>query len=141
MIAYVDSSVFLRVLLQQPMVLPELQTISKVLTSSLLRVECCRTLDRYSHHDVITENDYAAKIAQLEEFLARALVVKIDDALLVAASRRLTVRLATLDAIHLASAERFRDRFGPRKPFLFATHDGELAAAAHASGFDVIGAH
>ena len=54
MIAYVDSSVFLRFILRQPMVLPEWRTISLLLMSSLLRVESSRTLDRYVHNDVIT---------------------------------------------------------------------------------------
>jgi predicted nucleic acid-binding protein len=136
-IAYVDSSVFLRALLRQPTVLPELYTIDVVLTSALLRVECCRTLDRYSHNNEITDEDYAVKLAQIETFVRRALPAEIDKDLLHAASRRLPVRLATLDAIHLATAERFRDEFD--EPFVFATHDHELAAAARASGFDVVG--
>jgi predicted nucleic acid-binding protein len=136
-IAYVDSSVFLRFLLQQPMTMPELQTITVAITSSLLRVECCRTLDRFVHNRALTEIDSTKKLEQVDAFVERALVVKIDEDLLHAASRRLPVRLATLDAIHLATAERFRTEFD--EPFVFAIHDGELAAAARASGFDVIG--
>ena len=139
MIAYVDTSVFLRFVLRQPMVLPELQTISVVLTSALLRVECCRTLDRFSHGGAITDNDYAMKLAQVEAFVDRALVLPIDQRLLLAASRRFPVRLATLDAIHLATAQRLRDEL--QESFVFATHDGELALAARASGFDVIGSN
>ena len=139
MIAYVDSSVFLRILLDQPMMLAEWQTISVALTSSLLRVESCRTLDRFVHNHALTEKDLAKKLATVEELLGRALVLEIDEPLLHAASRRLPVRLATLDAIHLATAERFRDEFQER--FLFATHDGELAAAARHAGFDVIGSN
>ena len=139
MIAYVDSSVFLRIVLNQPMALQEWQTISVALTSSLLQVESCRTLDRCVHNNTITEEDHAEKLATVEELLSHALVLDIDKPLLLAASRRLPVRLATLDAIHLATAERFRDEFDD--PFLFATHDRELAAAARASGFDVIGTH
>jgi predicted nucleic acid-binding protein len=138
-IAYVDSSVFLRILLDQPLVLPEWRTISLALSSSLLRVESCRTLDRYVHNHTITEIDYAAKLATAEELLRHTLQLDIDKPLLIAAGRRLPVRLATLDAIHLVSAERFRDILGPRDPFVFATHDRELAAAARASDFEVIG--
>jgi predicted nucleic acid-binding protein len=136
-IAYIDSSVFLRFVLRQPMVLPELQTITIAVTSSLLRVECCRTLDRFVHNGALAEIDYTIKLAEVDAFIDRALVFKVDEALLLDASRRLPLRLATLDAIHLATAERFRDEFD--EPFVFATHDRELADAAHAAGFTVIG--
>ena len=63
----------------------------------------------------------------------------IDKLVLLAASRRLPVRLATLDAIHLATAERFRAEF--HEQFVFATHDRNLAAAARAIGFEVIGSN
>jgi predicted nucleic acid-binding protein len=140
-IAYIDSSVLLRVLLREPSELPEWHQITIALTSSLLRVESCRTLDRYVHNDELTEDEYAAKLNRVDEVLREALVFDIDKALLLAASRRLRVRLATLDAIHLATAERFRDVLGPDEPFVFATHDRELAAAARAVGFDVIGSN
>ena len=137
MIAFVDSSVFLRFILRQPMVLPEWPTITLMLASSLLRVESCRTLDRFVHKGELTKHDYTTKLADVDQLLAEARVLDIDQPLLFAASRPLPVRLATLDAIHLATAERFRDEF--QDPFLFATHDGELAAAARAVGFEVIG--
>ena len=139
MIAYVDSSVFLRIILRQPMVLPEWPTISVALMSYLLRVESCRTLDRYFHNHALTEEDYEEKLAEVDEWLRSALILDIDKPLLLAASRRLPVRLATLDAIHLVTAERFRDEL--REPFVFATHDSQLAAAARSVGFDVIGSN
>jgi predicted nucleic acid-binding protein len=138
-IAYVDSSVFIRVLLRQPLALPEWQAIELALTSSLLRAESCRTLDRSTHRNALAEREYAAKLAQVEEFIRNAIVVDVDKPLLLAASRRLPVQLATLDAIHLVSAEHLRETFS--EPFVFATHDRELAAAARAAGFEVIGAH
>src|SRR2546426_8947118 len=100
------------------MVLPEWRTISLLLMSSLLRVESSRTLDRYVHNDVITENDYVVKLAEVDDLIEQALVIDIDKPLLLAASRRLPMRLATLDAIHLATAERFRDEF--QDQFVFA---------------------
>ncbi|HKS25770.1 MAG TPA: type II toxin-antitoxin system VapC family toxin [Thermoanaerobaculia bacterium] len=140
MIAYVDSSVVLRVLLREPLVLPEWRSITVALTSSLLRVESYRTFDRYVHNRELTEEQYATNAAGLDELLRRARIIDVDKSLLLAASRRLPVRLATLDAIHLVTAERFRNELGPARPFVFATHDRELAIAARASGFEVIGA-
>jgi predicted nucleic acid-binding protein len=138
-IAYIDSSVILRILLSEPDMLLEWPDIHIALVSSLLRVESCRTLDRYVHNAQLSEAEYSAKLAKVENVLDQALVLEIDEPLLHAASRRLPVRLATLDAIHLATAERFREALGPRDPFVFATHDRELAAAARASGFEVVG--
>ena len=119
------------------MVLPQWPSITLMLGSALLRVESCRTLDRFVHKNELTKRDYETKLADVDKLLADARLLHIDAPLLLAASRPLPVRLATLDAIHLATAERFREEFD--EPFSFATHDGELAAAARASGFDVIG--
>jgi hypothetical protein len=46
--------------------------------------------------------------------------------------------LGTLDAVHLATALIWRDRVAP--PSAIATHDSDLAWAARAFGFDVLGA-
>jgi len=138
-IAYLDSSVVLRVVLNQPATLPEWPGIKIVLASSLLRVECYRTLDRCVHDDELSAEEYSAKAAKVDDVLDHALISAVDDPVLLAASRHLPVRLATLDAIHLATAEGFREALGPRDPFVFATHDRGLAAAARASGFEVIG--
>jgi hypothetical protein len=43
----------------------------------------------------------------------------------------------TLDTLHLASALMIRERY---EALRFATHDRELATAAHALGFEVVGA-
>ncbi|HEV2719472.1 MAG TPA: hypothetical protein VG323_05605, partial [Thermoanaerobaculia bacterium] len=93
----------------------------------------------YIHNGQLTEDDYIKKLGEVDALVDDARVIDIDRPLLFAASRRLPVRLATLDAIHLATAERFRYRYGARRPFVFATHDRELASAARAAGFDVIG--
>jgi uncharacterized protein len=74
--------------------------------------------------------------AQLERDWQRIRVVKVDDTL----CRRAVVlgidhALRTLDAIHLAAAERAG---GPETTFL--TFDIRLAAAARTMGFPVLGA-
>ena len=46
--------------------------------------------------------------------------------------------LGTLDAIHLATALAWRDARHPA--LLVATHDAQLALAARACGFEVVGA-
>lgn len=119
------------------MVLPQWPAIQLMLASALLRVESCRTLDRFVHKKELTQHDYAMKLAEVDQLLLDARLLHIDAPLLLAASRQLPVPLATLDAIHLATAERFRAEFD--EPFVFATHDHQLATAARATGFEVIG--
>lgn len=46
MIAYLDSSVLLRVVLGQPNTLPEWSAVEAGIVSALVEVECLRTLDR-----------------------------------------------------------------------------------------------
>jgi predicted nucleic acid-binding protein len=45
-IAYVDSSVVLRLVLGQPAALREWRTVDRGVASALVEVECLRTLDR-----------------------------------------------------------------------------------------------
>ena len=59
MIAYVDSSVLLRVVLFQPDRLPEWPTIEQAVTSALTEVECLRTLDRRLRQGLLDPEDLA----------------------------------------------------------------------------------
>lgn len=52
--------------------------------------------------------------------------------------RFLAAPLGTLDAIHLATAEMWREARG--KELVLGTHDQALALAARATGFRVVGA-
>ena len=53
MIAYVDSSALLRVLLNEPNAL-KWAAVTHAISSELLRVECHRTLDRLWHARLMT---------------------------------------------------------------------------------------
>ena len=46
MIAYLDASVLLRIILEQPMPLPEWPNLEGGVSSVLASIECHRTLDR-----------------------------------------------------------------------------------------------
>jgi predicted nucleic acid-binding protein len=138
-IAYLDSSVLLRVLLRSPNALAEWGQVETGIASVLMRVESCRTLDRLLHDHQITENEYQLKMHELADMLARVLLIPITDDIVQRASARLPVRLATLDAIHLATASAYRERQPPGQTLHFATHDLALATAARAARLSVIG--
>ena len=61
MIAYVDSSVILRVILGQPRRLREWKEIRQGLASALAEVECLRTLDRLRLRGDITDEQLARR--------------------------------------------------------------------------------
>lgn len=138
MIAYLDSSVLLRVVLGQHDALREWGRVSQGVASALVEVECLRTLDRLR----LTENFADEVIAERREAVYRLMesteIVEISYPILARASQPLPTALGTLDAIHLATALLWKERAG--KALAMATHDLALAIAAKASGLSVVGA-
>jgi predicted nucleic acid-binding protein len=139
--AYLDSSVLLRIVFREPDPLAEWEQLTSGITSILTRLESARTLDREAVLQNATEAELEAKENEVSDILRRVDAIEIDERVLEEASRPLPVVLGTLDAIHLASAILFRAS-QPRddRPIVFATHDKQLARAARAANFEVIGA-
>lgn len=141
MIAYLDSSVLLRIVLEQPGALPEWPTLTGGVSSSLLAIECHRTLDRFWRLDDLDEETYAAKRLDTAILLERFETVPLDEHVLRTASQPFPTIVRTLDAIHLSSAIAYRAAQPPdERPIVFATHDHQLARAARAMNFEVLGA-
>lgn len=141
MIAYIDASVILRITLQQARALPAWEDLTAGATSVLARVECHRTYDRLFQQGALDRRMLHVKRLESDLILSRLEVVPINDAILETAAAPLRSPLGTLDAIHLATAlELQRARGNAVTPLLFATHDLQLARAARAHHFDVIGA-
>lgn len=138
MIAYVDSSVFLRFVLEQPDRLTKLDVYDRLVTSVLAEVECLRAVENLRLTRPMADDEYLARRRGVYDKLRRAERVFITPEILARASGPLPGSLRTLDAIHLATGLEWR---GHREPSLsFATHDTRLAGAAAAFGFEVIGA-
>jgi len=140
-IAYIDSSVLMRIILVQASPLPEWGELEHGVSSELLVVEGFRTFDRLWHNDELTEADLVEKRPKFRKFLRRLDLRPLDRAVLNLAARSLPTTLAALDAIHLATAIRYRAAQPPdERPIAFATHDHQLARAARAMNFEVLGA-
>lgn len=137
MIAYLDSSVFLRVVLGQPGRLNEWEKIETGVTSALTEVECLRTFDRQRLRSILADSEIASLREALFRSLGKAYVVELDRAVLTRAAQPFATVLGTLDALHLATALLWRDREAP--DLIFATHDGALATGARAHGMNVVG--
>jgi predicted nucleic acid-binding protein len=136
-IAYIDSSVVLRVVLGQAGRLEEWEKIETGVMSALTEVECLRTFDRQRLRSTLSDSEITNVREALFRSLGKAFVVELDRAVLTRAAQSFATVLGTLDAIHLATALLWRDREAP--DLVFATHDGALATAARAQGMSVVG--
>lgn len=138
MIAYVDTSALLRLLLREPGALDDLRSCEGLVSSELLVVESLRTIDRLRLQSSLSSEEAAARRAVVNEWLEAVDLVVLQRPILARASEPFPTALGTLDALHLATALVWRDRM--RKALVMATHDGGLALAARSFGIEVLGA-
>lgn len=137
MIAYLDSSVLLRIVLGQPDQLAEWPAIQRGIGSSVVEVECLRTLDRFRLERGLADEELAIRREAVFRLLRSMYLVHPSPSVLDRASQPLPTTLGTLDAIHLATALLWRDRVPGE--LVMATHDRALATAARACGFLILG--
>ena len=137
MIAYVDSSVVLRFVLEQPEQLTELAHYPQLVTSTLTQSECLRTVDNLCIIGTIPEGDYPARRYSVFSKLHGVQQVSPSSSVLATTSGTFPAAIATLDAIHVATALQWRDRREP--DLVFATHDKQQSKVARLLGFEVIG--
>jgi uncharacterized protein len=137
MIAYVDASVLLRVVLRQPNALPEWTQIDRGVSSALVTTESLRTLDRLRLRAQLSDAELAPRRQAVLAVIASLELVEIDGTVLDRAAQPMPTELGTLDAIHLASALLLRENTG--EELMMATHDRALALGAQAHGIRVIG--
>jgi predicted nucleic acid-binding protein len=139
-IAYLDSSVILRIVLGENDPLRDWTRIERGVTSILTRIETARVLDRARLVGGARERDLEAKQREIREILLRLDIVPIDEQIMAAAARPMESVLGTLDAIHLATASVYRAKQpDDEPPIVFTTHDRALGVAANMVGFHVIG--
>jgi len=138
MIAYLDASVVLRLVLGEPNRLAEWGGIESAVASALTEVECLRTLDRLSRLGSLSETELATRRQATYRLLEAVEVVDVGRPVLRRASEPFPTPLGTLDAIHLSTAIAWRDARDVE--LTVATHDSALATAARAVGLQVIGA-
>lgn len=137
MIAYLDSSVLLRVVLRQRNALKEWRAIERGVASALVEVECLRTLDRLRLADGLEDAVIAVRREAMFRLMEAIEVVEPTRPVLSRAAQPMPTVLGTLDAVHLATALLWRERTG--RELTMATHDVALGTAAKASGLRVIG--
>ena len=137
MIAYLDSSVLLRVLLGQRNALKEWKTITQGIASALVEVECLRTLDRLRLSEGLANAEIAIRRESVFRLLDSIEIIELTRPILARAAQPFPTALGMLDAIHLASALLWKE--GRGEGLVMATHDVVLATASRASGLRVVG--
>jgi len=136
-IAYVDSSVLLRLALGQSNALPEWRRIDRGVSSALISPESLRTRDRVRIRASLSDIAVARQRATILNLIDSLELIEVDSTVLDRAAQPMPTELGTLDAIHLASALLWKDATSIDP--VMATHDGALGLAAQAHGLKVIG--
>lgn len=136
MIAYLDASVILRVVLGHRNRLAEWKEVRTGVASALTEVECLRTLDRLRVHGAAAE-EVAIRRETVHRIMERIDLVEPTFIVLHRAAQPMPIPLGTLDAVHLATALLWRETRDDE--LVLATHDRALAFAGRASGLHVIG--
>lgn len=137
MTAYVDASVLLRIVLGQAGRLAEWESVTHAVSSSLLRVECLRAIERLRLGGMLAGPEVASRRGAVLAILDASELVLPDALVLERASMPMPVPLGTLDAIHLSTALLWQEVRGER--LVLTTHDAALGTAAQAFGLEVLG--
>jgi predicted nucleic acid-binding protein len=136
-IAYIDTSALLRVVLREPGALDDLRSYDGLVSSELIAVESARTIDRLRLQGSLTTDEAAIRVRAINDWLEAVDLVLLRPSVLSRASEPMPMPLGALDAVHLATALIWRDRMGALPTM--ATHDAALGLAARTFGFDVRG--
>lgn len=138
MTAYLDTSVLLAVGLDEARQLSRTEWGSLVsggaVSSRLCHLETLRRLDNLRIAD---EAEYERRAPKVRELLDAIDLVLIDENILELASQEMPTPVGALDAVHLVTAILVRQT---EPGLVVATHDPQLATAAKAHGFRVVGA-
>ncbi len=138
MIAYLDTSALLRLVLRESGALEDLRSCEAFVSSELLAIESLRSLDRLRLQGALTTEEAASRRVIVTEWLEAVDLVMLQRPILARACDPFPVPLGTLDALHLATLLVWRERIG--KTAVLATHDPALALAARSFGVEVVGA-
>ena len=99
MIAYIDTSALLRIVLREPGALDELRSSDGLVSSELIAVESARTLDRLRLQGALTAEEAAARVRTVNDWLEAIDLVLLRPPVLSRASEPMPMALGTLDAL------------------------------------------
>lgn len=138
-VAYFDTSVFLKRYVEEPGSRAARDAFRRFrpICSALVTVEATSAIIRRMRTGEMSEAAATVTLGRVDRDRARLRLIDVEVAILARAESvlRQTV-IATLDAIHVASALVLGDRLGWRVPFV--TADGRQRAAAERANLEVV---
>jgi predicted nucleic acid-binding protein len=136
-IAYLDSSIVVRLTLSSHGGLRQWPRLKHLVTSRLTEVECFRVLDAKRLAENTPGEMVASAAVAIQGFMQRCAVVELSPEIFARAKGAFPTRLGTLDALHVSAALLWQQWHEPK--LVFATHDRQQGTAARALGLPVIG--
>jgi len=133
---YLDTSVILRRLLNEPYQVPQWGHWKAAYASRLWLTEAHRTVDRLRLEGRLDDEGVVRMRDDLRQVHAALHIIPVSEDILARAGEPFPTTLGTLDAIHLASALAVHEGAALDR---FLTHDRSLAIAARSLGFAVDG--
>ncbi len=135
---YLDTSAVVRWVFQSPNHYTDFGNWDAAISSTLLKVEFSRTLDRHLKLGNLNQSQVDKSFSYFIELSQHIHWVKLDERILEKASQAYPYPIGTLDAIHLATCLLYQEEFEVGEYFLL-THDGELSKNASSIGLIVKG--
>jgi len=133
--AYLDSSMVLRRVFEEPGAIQTWSQWELVMASELLQGEGFRAIDRLRVVDELQDAQVADLMDSFRQHLNGIYAIAIDAAVLRRAAAPFSSVVTTLDAIHIATALVWMEDEG--EPLVFVTHDAQQAVAARLAGLEV----
>lgn len=136
-IAFVDTSIVLRLILGEVHPYQELKDFDVLYASELVRVEAMRAIDRLRIRSNWTEEEVATYVRLFCAVSAAITFIPLQKPILRRAADSFPTLVKTLDALHLSTA--LLAQLQLDEPLLFLTHDKRQGIAALASGMEAEG--
>jgi len=133
-IAYLDSSVVLRHILQGEVSIRHAFAVGRVATSELLEIECRRVIHRCRMEGELSDDAVVSALGRLEAVLAGLSLIGLSSRVKRRAMDAFPVSVKTLDALHLSSALALAEAIDGEAVLVF-THDAAMNRCAKALGF------
>ena len=134
MIAFVDTSVVLRFVLEGDISLHQAFTATVTACSELLWIESMRVAQRLRLDGALSDTDLAEAVSRIVTFYSSFRVYLLDNEIKQVAAGPFPTVIGTLDALHLACARRCARHY-PGETLLVYSYDTQMNLCARALGF------
>jgi len=135
-IAFVDTSVVLRFVLEGDISLHQAFAATVTACSELLWIESMRVAQRLRLDGALSDQGLAEAVSRIAACYASFRVYLLDDEIKQAAAGPFPTVIGTLDALHLACARRAAGQY-PGETLLIFSYDRQMNLCARALGFSV----